>query len=98
MDLLEAAIITEIMILTNQGGITNWQVNEAQNRLRSIREDNVGESILYASADTARSFQIYAECIAVLAFMPGGVTFAGKHFEAPQHLRYTEACEEQAIA
>lgn len=96
MDLLFAAIHIEIMQLTHQGGITDWHISEAQKRLRSIRESNVGESILYASPDTARSFRIYAECIAVLAFMPGGITFAGNHFEVPQALWHAEACEEVA--
>jgi len=88
VDLLEAAVILEIRNLIAQGGVTDWHIEEAQQRLRSIRENNVGESILYASKDTPRSFQIYTECIAVMAFIPGGVTFAGRHFEAPQDLWY----------
>lgn len=98
MDILESAITIEIFHLIAQGGITDWQVSEAQKRLRSIRENNVGESILYASPDTARSFRIYAESIAVLAFLPGGITFAGNHFEAPMALWYQEACCEGGVA
>lgn len=34
--------------------------------------------------EAARAFNVLAEALALLSFSPGGVTFAGMHFEAPE--------------
>lgn len=46
-----------------------------------------GDDILYRGArqgDTASAFNALARGLAVLAFMPGGVTFLGEHYEGKQ--------------
>lgn len=48
-----------------------------------------GDVILYRSgrkSETARAFNALAEGLALMAFQPGGVRFAGRHWEAEQEL------------
>lgn len=82
LDLLDAAVRIEIMHLQKAGGVTDWHIEEAQQRLRSIRDENVSESMLFRMPETKKTFSMFAECLAVLACVPGGVTFAGRHFNA----------------
>ena len=79
---LEAAIMLDIMALRQQGGPSDWHFEEAQRRLQAIRESNESEAVFFKMPGTAKAFQAYAECIAVLAFMPGGVKFCGHWIEA----------------
>jgi hypothetical protein len=81
-DLLEASVLIEIMHLRNHGGVTDWHISEAQKQLRFIRDKNIAEAMQYKSEDTRDVFRAYVECIAVMAFCPGGITFGGRHFEA----------------
>lgn len=83
-DILEAAVILAIRDIerSGSGGVDDWQIEEAQRRLQSIRDANVSESMLFAQgAETQHTFAVFAECIAVLAYCPGGIKFAGRHFE-----------------
>lgn len=82
LDLLEAAVMLDIRALRQQGGPSDWHFEEAQRRLQAIRESNVSESIFYPMPETSKAFQAYAECIAVLAFMPGGIKIADRRFVA----------------
>lgn len=41
-----------------------------------------GDVILFRAVGTAQAFNRLAEGLALLAFAPGGVTFAGGHWEA----------------
>ena len=82
-DLIEAAVLLEIMELQRHGGPDPWQVEEAQRRLRAIRESNESEAMLFASNATPSVFRATAEALAVLVFCPGGVVFCGRRFEAP---------------
>lgn len=79
---LEAAIMLDIMALRQQGGPDDWHVEEARRRLQAIRESNQSEAIFFSMPGTAKAFETYAECIAVLAFMPGGVKIADRRFVA----------------
>lgn len=82
IDTLEAAVHIEMMVLQEQGGPTEWQIEEGQRRLRLLAEGDASVSMFCASEETRSTFQIYVECIAILAFMPGGIRFAGRSFES----------------
>jgi len=85
LDLLEASVRIEIMHLQQYiqqfGGIDDRQIEEASLRLQSIRESDASESMLFLmTGKTQQTFSIVAEYLAVLACVPGGVKFAGRHF------------------
>lgn len=80
LDMLEAAVMLDIGALRQQGGPSDWHFEEAQRRLQAIRESNASEAIFFKMPETAKTFQTYAECIAVLAFMPGGIKIGGRRF------------------
>lgn len=88
-DLFEVAIRTEIVHLRSQGGIHAWQVEEAQKRLRKYRLEGKNDELLYYTKhETREAFQCFVECVAIQAFLPGGITFAGNHYDVPQELWY----------
>ena len=60
------------------------QVIEQRERSAQMIAEH-GDNILYRAkkkGETAAAFNALAEALAMLAFCPGGVTFAGLHFEA----------------
>lgn len=80
---LQSLVPQEIRILQQQGGITQWHVEEAQRRMRAFRETpGASESILFANKHTKTGIALLVECLAVLAFIPGGISAFGCHFEA----------------
>lgn len=80
---LQAFVPLEIKELQRQGGITDWHVEEAQRRLAAHREPGASEALFFMSkGQTQSTMGILVECLAVLAFIPGGVTAFGCHFEA----------------
>jgi hypothetical protein len=62
--------------------VTEWHLEEAQRRFATLRETGASEALFYASKATRRTMRILVECLAVLAFLPGGITAFGCHFEA----------------
>lgn len=76
-DHLQAFVPIEIQALQKQGGPTDWHFEEAKKRLP--RDESV--SILI-KGQTGKSIGQLVECLAVLAFVPGGITVFGCHFEA----------------
>ena len=80
---LQAFVPIEIRELHKQGGITDWHIEEAQSRLRNFRETpDASESVLFSGEHTASGIAILVECLAVMAFLDGGITAFGCHFEA----------------
>ncbi len=81
---LQAFVPLEIRELHKQGGITEWHIEEAQQRMRAFRETpGASESLLYFDKQhTQTAISILVECLAVMAFLDGGVTAFGCHFEA----------------
>lgn len=79
---LRTAILIEMLHLRANGGVSPWQEEEARRRLQAMRE-NCGqtEDLLYGGSGTRTAFQSIVECVAILAFEPGGVCFCGKRFE-----------------
>lgn len=74
----------EIKELQRHGGPTDWHLEEIQRRRQAIRDDPRGdESLLYIVGKglTAKSVGFLVECLAVMAFVPGGVRFGPLHFE-----------------
>ena len=80
---LEAFVTIEIKELERQGGVTSWHIEEAQRRIATIRASGESEALFYCfdKGKTRRTMGILVECLAVLAFNPGGVTAYGCHFE-----------------
>lgn len=77
-----------ILDLERQGGITDWHLEKIRAHGELI--GSKGEAILYyVKGETARTIHALSECLAILAFAPGGVTFAELHFEGkPAYGRY----------
>lgn len=87
MDLIEAhltlCVPLEINHLQRQGGPEEWHIEEAQRRWKALRETPSGhESLMFRLGPTRSAIVVLVECLAVLAFMPGGVRFDNLHFDA----------------
>jgi len=80
---LSAAVPLWIIGLKEKGGPSSedWAwLKEAQDILT-----NVGEGILYASkkkSETAKAFNAVAKAIAIMSFLPGGITLFNQHWES----------------
>lgn len=78
---LEAGVLIEIAELKKRGGPEDWQ-------LERLRTDHAwylaehGDDLLYGGKHSAEAMKKLIEALAVGAFQPCGVTFAGLHFEA----------------
>jgi hypothetical protein len=80
---LDAFVWIEIAELKRQGGATTWHIEEVQRRMKALRETPSGhESLMFRLPHTAKAVGVLVECLAVLAFVPGGVNFGDLHFEA----------------
>jgi hypothetical protein len=80
---VSAMVPLEIMELERRGGITDWHIEQAREISKLIAEQ--GDVLQYGGGKRGQAGSLMAklcEGLAVLAFMPGGVTFAGQHFEA----------------
>lgn len=79
---LHAAVPLIIMELQRTDGPEEWRFDAV--RAYSDKIAGGGE-LLYPGnkkGETAELFNRFAECLAILAFVPGGVRFAGYRFEA----------------
>lgn len=77
---LSAVVPLMIADLSSQGGITDWHLEQVQGHAVYLGEH--GDAILYrVPGQSGKAMHVLCECLAVLAFAPGGVTFAGMHFE-----------------
>lgn len=77
---LSAVVPLMIADLSEQGGISDWQLERVKGHALYLGEH--GDAILYrVKGETAKAMNVLCECLAVLAFAPGGVKFAGLHFE-----------------
>lgn len=71
-------------IKRTRDGISDYDLERVEAFAWELAEH--GDELLYRSrksGETSRLFSRFAECIAILAFMPGGVTIMGMHFEVP---------------
>jgi hypothetical protein len=80
---LSAAVPLWINDLFQRGGLTleDWQRLADLGQLLAAH----GDALLFHSpkeGETAQVFNALAEALALLAFLPGGVSFAGQHFDA----------------
>jgi hypothetical protein len=77
---LEATVPIQIAELSRHGGISDWHLERVAGYSEMLGSQ--GDAILYYSkGQTSKMVAVLSECLAVLAFMPGGVKFAGLHFE-----------------
>ena len=83
---LSLCVPLEIDHLKRHGGVTDWHISEAQRRARELRVMPEGhESLMFRLPPTREAIVVLVECLAVMAFLPGGVKFAGMHFDACRH-------------
>lgn len=86
---LEACVPLVISGLSRTGGPTEWQQEQVIQewvRVRNSSDDGMdGTESLYLSEKkgaTALQTGRLVDALAIMAFVPGGVSFAGLHFEA----------------
>ncbi len=80
---LAVAVPIAIADLQAIGGPSEWDVGRV--RAFAVVLGAKGDTILYrVKGETARMMARLCDCIAVLAFCPGGITIFGLHFEVPQ--------------
>ena len=82
---LSLCVPLEIDNLKRQGGPTEWQIEQVQERNAEFHRPDVSEGIFFRLPETRRAITMLIEMLAVLAFQPGGVKFAGLHFDACRH-------------
>ncbi|BCL83143.1 hypothetical protein ccbrp13_56080 [Ktedonobacteria bacterium brp13] len=77
---LEAIVPLMIADIANQGDISDWQLERVSGHAVYLGEH--GDAILYrVKGETRKAVNVLCESLAILAFAPGGITFAGIHFE-----------------
>lgn len=80
---LEAMVPLAIHDLIKMGGITDWHLKRVSGYAWDIGSG--GDALLYrVKGESAKMMGKLTEALAVMAFLPGGVTFLGLHFEVPQ--------------
>jgi hypothetical protein len=66
--------------LSKQGGISDWHLERVKDHADYLGEK--GDVLqFYVKGQSGKAMKVLCECLAVLAFMPGGVKFSGLHFE-----------------
>lgn len=77
---LSAVVPLMIADLSAQGGISDYHLERVRGHAVYLGEH--GDAILYrVPGQTGKAMNVLCECLAVLSFAPGGVKFAGMHFE-----------------
>lgn len=68
-----------------QRGVTETDIEWAQEKMQFIREAGGGYAVaFFDKGHTQREMALLTEMLAVLAYIPGGVAFAGLRFDAEQ--------------
>jgi len=81
LDHLAAFVPLEILELQKQGGPDEWHFEEARRRWQAL-DFQAHEAVQYAMPKfTSTTIANLVECLAVMAFCPGGVRFGPLHFE-----------------
>lgn len=79
---LEAGVRAAIGDIHHTGGPSDWQIEKVR-EFSSILGAK-GDNLLYGSkkkGETAELMAHLCECVAIMAFMPGGISLFGLHFE-----------------
>lgn len=83
-DMLDLAVPLRIMMLQARGGPTDtdWELVQ----MYGVNGLQHADELLFGGSgkigDAPREFSALAQAIAVLAFLPGGVTLFGRHYES----------------
>ena len=81
---LAAFVPLEIRELQRFDGPQEWQIEEAKRHWRKLKENpDTDTSILFADhkqGQTRSAIAMLVECLAIMAFVPGGVKFGPLHF------------------
>lgn len=95
--LLSIAVPPLIEDLERQGGINDIHLAYVSNHAHTLGSE--GDALLYkVKGKTSKLFVVLAECLAVLAFVPGGVKFAGLHFVGQPEMEASQCEEVQDLA
>lgn len=82
-EMMRAAVMLQIEVLKDRGGPTADDMKKAQETSDILGER--GDILLHGGGkpgECADQFNRTAHAVAVLAFVPGGVSLFGAHFEA----------------
>lgn len=80
---LAAFVPLAIARLRDRGGPTESDVLWAQSKMQVVRDGAGGHAIaFYDAKQTTIEMNLLTEVLAILSFAPGGVRFAGLHFDA----------------
>lgn len=82
-DALAAAVPLRIHMLVERGGPTSWEWSETKEFADVLGEK--GDVLLFRGGEKGEAAQLFnrlAKAIAVLSFMPGGISTFGQHYEA----------------
>jgi len=78
---LSALVPIAIIDLQQQGGPTDWHREQARAFGHVLGSE--GDTLLYnVKGKTGKNMGKFCEVLAILAFVPGGITTFGLHFEA----------------
>lgn len=80
---LSAAVPLKIMEIQARGGITGDDLKQLPQIAQLLAEH--GDDLLFKSVKKGETAKVFNEVvcgIAILAFVPGGITIFGQHFEA----------------
>jgi hypothetical protein len=95
--LLSIAVPPLIQEIERQGGINDVHLSYVSNHAHTLGSE--GDTLLYkVQGKTSKMFVLLAECLAVLAFAPGGVKFAGLHFIGHPEMEANECEQVQELA
>lgn len=82
--------------LEAQGGINGMHLSCVSGHAHILAER--GDVLMYGvKGETRHLMSVLCECLAVLAFVPGGVRFSGQHFVGMPSLEPDEMAEVQEI-
>lgn len=83
---LDAAVPFQILELQRQGGPSKDDIEKAREFGSELASK--ADTLLYGGkkGEAGRLFNQTARAIAVLAFCPGGVTFAGSHYDGQRYM------------
>ena len=95
---LQAFVPLEIAVLQRVGGIDRWHIEEAQRRMQALREPGHSEALFaIEQGKSGQAMGVLVECLAVLAFVPGGISAFGCHFEAQPSPQTEKSCTEDQL-
>lgn len=85
---LSTAVPLAIADLRHVGGPSDWHFEQASAFATDLGAE--GDNLLFRTKKTSAIMARFCEVVAILAFVPGGVTIFGLHFEATERNEWRE--------